>query len=56
MTCPVCHGGQLVEIDMSLQGEDVRMRSCSRCDTRWWERNGDRIDLEAVLELATVRK
>jgi hypothetical protein len=56
MMCPVCRGAHLVQIEISLSGEQVRMRSCSRCDTRWWERGGSQIDLEAVLELATVRR
>ena len=56
MTCPRCRGGRLVVIDLVLQGEDVRLHSCSNCDTRWWERNGEQLALDNVLELATVRK
>lgn len=56
MDCPVCRGARLVEIEIELKGELVRMHSCSRCDTRWWERNGEQLALDNVLELATVRK
>ena len=56
MDCPVCRGARLVEIEIELRGEVVRMHACSRCDTRWWERSGEQIALEGVLELATVRK
>ena len=56
MNCPRCRAARLVVIDLMLQGESVRLHSCSHCDTRWWERNGERIALDGVLELATVRK
>jgi hypothetical protein len=49
MICPVCRRSRLVEIDLTLQGEEVRMRSCSRCDTRWWERHGQRVTFEGLL-------
>lgn len=56
MNCPNCRGAQLVLIELSLKGDDLTMHSCSRCDTRWWERNGEQITLDGVLELATTRK
>ena len=56
MKCPVCHVSRLVEISLHLQGEPVRMRSCSRCDTRWWEAEGESLDLTDVLERATVNR
>jgi transcriptional regulator NrdR family protein len=49
MQCPRCHVSQLVEISLQLQGEPIRMRSCSRCDTRWWETEGASLDLTDVL-------
>ncbi len=45
-----------MDIELSVGDEVVRMRSCSTCDTRWWERNGERIALDGVLQLATVPK
>ena len=56
MKCPQCRISRLVIIDVSLHGEPVRMHSCSRCDLRWWEHDGERIALEGVLELAATRK
>jgi len=57
MTCPKCSARRLVEIDVNLQGRNVTLHSCSRCDSRWWDdEGGDRIHLDRVLELATVRR
>lgn len=52
MKCPRCRGARLVCIDIQIGEENVRLHSCSRCDTRWWERNGERVALEQVLNLA----
>jgi len=46
--CEVC-GTDLVEIDLTVDGADLIMRSCSKCDTRTWERDGDTIELDGVL-------
>jgi Zn-finger nucleic acid-binding protein len=56
MMCPVCRASRMVEIEITLQGDAVRMRACSRCDTRWWERDGESIELEGVLEMAASPK
>jgi hypothetical protein len=33
----------------------VTMKSCSHCDTRWWDSEGESLGLPGVLELASVR-
>ncbi len=48
--CPVCNRSQLVEISMTAGGESVRMRSCSACDSRWWNMGGSPVKLPQVLE------
>ena len=56
MSCPVCRTRRVVEIGVHLGDTDVVLRSCSACDTRWWQGNGETIDLPEVIELATVRR
>lgn len=56
MSCPNCRASQLVEIAMSVGDNRVTMHSCSKCDTRWWDRDGSRLGVERVLQLATVRR
>jgi hypothetical protein len=56
MSCPNCRVSQLVEIGMNVGENRVTMHSCSRCDTRWWERDGRRVAVNGVLQLATVRR
>jgi hypothetical protein len=57
MACPKCSARQLVEIGVTLQGKNVTLHSCSRCDSRWWDdERGEVIDLDEVIDLATVRR
>lgn len=37
---------------MTLREQRVTMHSCSRCDTRWWDRDGELVPLSTVLRLA----
>lgn len=50
--CPTC-GKQLVRLQVKVNDQELAMRSCSTCDTRHWERNGDEVDLTEVLDLTT---
>lgn len=52
MKCPYCRAARLVLIDITIAGDRVRLHSCSRCDRRWWERNGEPVGLDTVLDLA----
>lgn len=52
MSCPKCRQGRLVEISLTLRESRVTMRSCSTCETRSWDRDGDAVGLGAVLDLA----
>ncbi len=44
----VC-GEELVQIDLLIDGEELTMNSCSRCDARSWHRKGERVQLGGVL-------
>jgi len=41
---------------MTIKDRTVTMSSCSRCDTRSWDTDGEKVGLTNVLELATVAK
>ena len=46
--CPMCHG-PLVCIALPVEGHDLEMRSCSRCDTRFWREADRDVNLADVL-------
>lgn len=55
MTCPTCRSANLVEIDLRLRDELVTMHSCAACESRWWEKGGERVSLPSVLELVAAK-
>lgn len=56
MSCPVCRDKRLVEIHVNLRGSQLTLRSCSHCETRWWETDGRQVPLTNVFELAAPER
>jgi hypothetical protein len=46
--CPRCTA-PLVEIRLAPGDAELALRSCSRCDGRWWLREGRLVDFSGVL-------
>jgi hypothetical protein len=53
--CPRC-SSSLVEIRLDQAGRLMVMRSCSTCDTRWWQRDGEDVALRSVLDIVASTK
>ena len=54
-SCPQCKG-PLVCISLRRDGEEMTMRSCSRCDRRFWDRDAGQADLVDVLGREPLRQ
>lgn len=54
-SCPRC-ASALVEIRLDQAGQEMVMRSCSTCDTRWWSRDGEDVALGSVLHAMASAK
>ena len=54
--CPSCGTNKVVAIKLNVSEQRVTMRSCGRCDKRWWDSEGEQIDLTNVLDLAAARR
>ncbi len=56
MRCPQCKATDCTEIQLNLTGDDtVEFFSCRRCEAKWWQREGDTIALDEVLNLAAKK-
>jgi len=55
LTCPHCDG-PLVCIELTLEGDPLTMRSCSRCDLRYWDREQGETDLVDLLGREPIRQ
>jgi transcription elongation factor Elf1 len=53
--CPRCSSG-VVSISLTMSGERVVLHSCNTCDFRFWNRDGQAVELASVLALAERRK
>lgn len=54
MPCPLCREKQLVEIRLRAGETQLILRSCSTCETKWWESDGSHVGLDDVLTAANV--
>jgi uncharacterized Zn finger protein (UPF0148 family) len=54
-SCRAC-GGPLVEIAIVREESSMTMQSCSRCDARWWQEDGEHVDLPRVLSAVSPRR
>ncbi len=53
VVCAECGSGDAIGIRLRLnEGAEVDFHSCHRCEHRWWDADGEVIDLTAVLDLA----
>lgn len=53
LQCPACGSGNVININLTVDGGPLSFYSCHACDKRWWnDKDGTPIDLPNVLELA----
>ncbi len=51
--CDNCGARDAIQIVMTLpDGTEVHFCSCHRCENRWWDKEGEPLGLDAVLQLA----
>ena len=48
--------GPLVSISLRIEGNEMDMRSCSRCDMRFWQHEGKDVELRDVLGREPARQ
>lgn len=53
--CPRC-SSNLVEIRLDQAGRAMVMRSCSTCDSRWWQRDGEDVAFGSILDTVASTK
>lgn len=52
MRCPECGGDDATHIVIRLRDDDsIQFFACRNCEAKWWERDGDTIELDEVLHL-----
>lgn len=55
--CPRCDAPLVVIAVPATSGGALELRSCSRCDARWWSQEGAQVGIDRVLgSLDTARR
>lgn len=53
VACTNCGARDAIQIEMTLpDGTEVNFCSCHRCENRWWDKEGEALGLDAVLDMA----
>lgn len=53
LTCNTCGQNSVIEIELTLpDGSEVVFCSCHRCESKWWDRDGEVLDLDALIDVA----
>jgi len=53
LTCNTCGHNSVIEIQLTLpDGSEVVFCSCHRCESKWWDRDGEVLDLDALIDVA----
>lgn len=53
LRCPGCGSSDVTNINLTMEdGEPVAFYSCHACEKRWWDREGEPVELAKVLQLA----
>ena len=53
LICSTCGHNSVIEIELTLpDGSEVVFCSCHRCESKWWDRDGEVLDLDALIDVA----
>ena len=53
LSCNTCGRNSVIQIELTLpDGSEVVFCSCHRCESKWWDRDGEVLDLDALIDVA----
>ena len=53
LSCNTCGQNSVIQIELTLpDGSEVVFCSCHRCESKWWDRDGEVLDLAALIDVA----
>lgn len=52
LVCVSCGQKSVIQIDMTLpDGSEVKFNSCHVCETKWWDKEGESIEVDGIIDL-----
>ncbi|MEN8234698.1 MAG: hypothetical protein ABFR89_07210 [Actinomycetota bacterium] len=53
LRCATCGDNSVIQIELTLpDGSEVVFCSCHRCESKWWDRDGEQLELDALVDVA----
>lgn len=53
LRCKTCGDNSVIQIELMLpDGSQVVFCSCHRCESKWWDRDGEHLELDALVDVA----
>ena len=53
LTSNTCGQNSVIQLELTLpDGSEVVFCSCHRCESKWWDRDGEVLDLDALIDVA----
>jgi DNA polymerase III alpha subunit (gram-positive type) len=53
--CPSCRSDDVITIQMTQAGSELSFSTCHDCETKWWHKDGESVDLSSVLGAVATR-
>ncbi|MGI9665505.1 MAG: hypothetical protein ACR2N2_00150 [Acidimicrobiia bacterium] len=52
LACTSCGSESVIQIEMKLpDGSEVVFNSCHVCENRWWDREGESVPVDGIIDL-----
>lgn len=52
LTCTSCGESSVIQIEMKLpDGSEVVFYSCHVCEARWWDKEGELVPVDGIIDL-----
>jgi DNA-directed RNA polymerase subunit M/transcription elongation factor TFIIS len=52
LSCTTCGESSVIQIEMKLpDGSEVVFYSCHVCEARWWDKEGESVPVDGIIDL-----
>ena len=54
LACTSCGQSSVIQIEMTLpDGSEVIFNSCHVCEAKWWDKEGEPIEVDGIIDLVS---
>ena len=53
--CRACGSGEVVTISLKVDSQGLSFTACHACEEKWWDNNGESVELGSVIDLVSPK-